>query len=114
MAIQAWEVAVMAALVIPLFAYARRVRNQASPDKLRGEVHEIRQSGLWKLAKGKLLVIRNDSHNTATVRLQFRSSEALVPFELQPGEAQQLATLVKAAANYDHAIDRPGGSEPSR
>lgn len=104
MAIQAWEVALAAALGGGFFYAMWRARRAASPDKRLGEVREVRRKWLWALEAGRLLVIRHDTHNTPTVRLQFRKPGTTMLIRLRPAEALGIAAVLRQAA----ARDLPG------
>ena len=101
-AIQAWEGVLAAALGGGFFYFIWRVKRAASPDKLLGEVREVRRKWLWALEAGRLLVIRHDTHNTPTVRLQFRKPGAVMALRLTPGQAQDIAALLRKAARHPH------------
>jgi hypothetical protein len=97
-AIKPWKQVLALGIGAGFFLFMWRVRRAASPDKLLGEVREIRRKWLWALEAGKLLLIRHDTHNTPTVRLQFRKPEAVMAIRLQPREAVRIATLLREAA----------------
>jgi hypothetical protein len=104
LAIKPWELALAAAIAGGFFYLQWRVKRAASPDKLLGQVQEVRRRWLWALEAGRLLVIRHDTHHTPMVRLQFRKPGAIMALRLHPGEALRLATLLrKAAAPYRSA-----------
>ena len=107
MAIQAWQAALAAALGGGFFYFTWRVKRAASPDKLLGEVREVRRKWLWALEAGRLLVIRHDTHNTPTVRLQFRKPGAVMMIRLRPAQALGIAALLRQAAVHE-APGAPG------
>jgi hypothetical protein len=104
LAIQAWELTLASALGGGFFYFMWRVKRAASPDKLLGEVREVRRKWLWALEAGRLLVIRHDTHNTPTVRLQFRKPGAVMALRLRPGQAQDIAALLRRAAKHHHPV----------
>ncbi len=107
MAIKPWESTLAAAIGVGFFYFMWRVRRAASPDKLLGEVRDVRRKWLWALEAGRLLVIRHDTHNTAMVRLQFRKPGVTMAIRLKPNEALHAASLLRKAAGSSQArMDR--------
>lgn len=100
MAIQTWEIALASALGGGFFYFVWRIKRAASPEKLLGEVWEVRRKWLWALEAGRLMVIRHDTHNTPTVRLQFRKPGAVLAIRLRPAEALGIAVLLRQAATH--------------
>lgn len=100
MAIKPWEEILAVAVGAGFFYFTWRVRRTASPDKLLGQVREVRRKWLWALEAGRLLVIRHDTHNTPMVRLQFRKPGALMTLRFRPSEALRIASLLRQAAAH--------------
>jgi len=98
LAIKPWEIGLATALGAGFFFFMWRVRRAASPEKLRGQVQEVRRKGLWALEAGRLLIIRHDTHRTPTVRLQFRKPGAVMALRLTPHEAVRIASHLREAA----------------
>jgi hypothetical protein len=98
MAIKPWEQILAITVGAGFFYFMWRVRRAASPDKLLGQVQEVRRKWLWALEAGRLLVIRHDTHNTPMVRLQFRKPGAVMALRLRPSEASRMASLLRQAA----------------
>lgn len=111
MAIQPWEATLAGAIGVGFFYFMWRVRRAASPDKLLGEVREVRRKYLWALEAGRLLVIRHDTHNTAMVRLQFRKPGVTMAIRLNPNEARRAASLLREAAGSSQARMAPTDQE---
>lgn len=88
---------------VGFFYFMWKVRSAASPEKVLGEVREVRRKGLWALEAGRLLVIRHDTHNTAKVRLQFRKPGVTMMIRLNPNEALRAASLLRKAAAFSQA-----------
>lgn len=103
LAIKPWESALAAAVGAGFFYFMWRVRRVASPNKLLGEVQEVRRKWLWALEAGRLLVIRHDTHNTPMVRLQFRKPGATMAIRLNPNEALRIASLLRKAVGQSQA-----------
>lgn len=99
MAIKPWELGLATAVGAGFFYFMWRVRRAASPEKLRGQVQEVRRKGLWALEAGRLLIIRHDTHRTPVVRLQFQKPGAVMTLRLNPREALHIASLLRRAAN---------------
>lgn len=103
MAIKPWELIVASALGAGFFLYMWKVRRAASPDKLLGEVQDVRRTGLWALESGRLLVIRHDTHNTPAVRLQFRKPGTTGALQFKPAQALRIASLLRQAVEQAKA-----------
>jgi hypothetical protein len=113
LAIKPWEAILAAAVAGGFFYFQWRIKSAASPDKLLGQVQEVRRKWLWALEAGRLLVIRHDTHHMPAVRLQFRKPGTLMALRLNPGEALRLAALVrKAAAPSSHPATGIGDQGP--
>jgi hypothetical protein len=99
LAIKPWEAGLAAAIGAGFFYFMWRVRSAASPDKLLGQVQDLRCKGRWTFGYGRLLVIRHDTHGTPMVRMQFRQSGSIMALRLNAREALRLASLLRQAAN---------------
>lgn len=92
-----WGAAVFAVLLLAFFCVRYRLDRAARPECLHGEVRDARRGGLWRLAAGRLLVLKSPQ-GAREVRYQFRKPGTVVVGSHSPAQARRLAALLREAA----------------
>ena len=114
MAIKPWEMGAGAIVAGCFFYFMWRVRQAARPDRVLGEVKEIRRGGLWALQAVRILVLTHDSHGTRSVRMQFLKPGTTVLARLTPEEAIRVASLLRRAAKHGALDDAEPSKQPAK